>query len=114
MRVALLLLLALAPGCMSHHLARTVGERNGELRASFGGPFFSNLGAPIPLPNLAVGGRYGLTDGFDLDGDLSITGLAYGTIGLTVGGVGQIVRELIERPGIHPLDPVASRTKELK
>lgn len=25
---------------------------------------------------------------------------------------GQIVRELIERPGIHPHDPVASRTKD--
>lgn len=24
---------------------------------------------------------------------------------------GQIIREFIERPGIHPLDPVASRTK---
>jgi (2Fe-2S) ferredoxin len=24
---------------------------------------------------------------------------------------GQLVRDFIERPGIHPLDPVASRTK---
>jgi hypothetical protein len=25
---------------------------------------------------------------------------------------GQIVREYVERPGIHPSDPVASRTKD--
>jgi (2Fe-2S) ferredoxin len=25
---------------------------------------------------------------------------------------GQIIREFIERPGIHPMDPIASRTKE--
>jgi hypothetical protein len=82
-----------APGCAMHHLARTVGEGNGELRASAGGPFFSNLGAPVPLPNLVVAGRYGLTDGFDLDGGLSVTGLFYGTIGLQLGAVGQLVRE---------------------
>lgn len=95
-RLALALLLlasaSLAPGCAMHHLARTVGEGNGEVRASVGGPFFSNLGAPIPIPNLVVSGRYGLTDGFDLDAGLSVTGLFYGTIGLQLGAVGQLVR----------------------
>lgn len=90
---AALALASLVPGCAMHHLARTVGEGNGEVRASAGGPFFSNLGAPIPLPNVVVSGRYGLTDGFDLDGGLSLTGLAYGVVGLQLGAVGQLVRE---------------------
>jgi hypothetical protein len=83
----------LAAGCSMHRLARTVGQGNGEVRASVGGPFFSNLGAAIPLPNLVVGGRYGATDGFDVDAQVSVTGMAYGTIGLALGGVGQLVRE---------------------
>lgn len=93
MRVAVVLLsLVLGSGCAFRHLARTVGEGNGEVRASVGGPFFSNV-APIPLPNLQVGGRYGLTDGFDLDADLSLIGLAYGIVAFDVGAVGQIYRE---------------------
>jgi len=71
---AALALVLLASGCGMRHLARTVGEGNAKVRASVGGPMFSNLGAAIPLPNVQVGGRYGLTDGFDLDADLSLHG----------------------------------------
>lgn len=92
--LAAVVLGAIAPGCAMHHLARTVGEGNGEIRASVGGPFFSNLGGvAIPLPNLVAGGRYGLTEGFDLDGGISVTGLFFGDLGLQVGGVGQLLRE---------------------
>ncbi len=93
MRTTLLgLSLLLASGCAFRHVARTVGEGNAEVRASVGGPFFSNL-APIPIPNLQVGGRYGLTDGFDLDADVSVLAAAYGIVAFDVGAVGQIYRE---------------------
>lgn len=54
---------------------------------------FSNLGAPIPLPNLQVGARVGLTEEVDVDGNVSLLGPAYGVVALDVGAVGQIVRE---------------------
>ena len=89
----LLLLLGLTcVGCGMRNLARTIGEGNGELRASVGGPIFSNLGVPMPLPNLQIGGRYGLTEGFDVDGDISLLGLGYGIVAFNAGAVGQIYR----------------------
>jgi hypothetical protein len=90
--IAAAALLAL-PGCMMHHLARTVGAGNGELSASVGGPMMSNLGFTIPIPNLVVNGRVGATDGFDVVGGVSVTGLFYETMGLHLGGVAQVVRE---------------------
>src|SRR5690606_31750640 len=46
----------MATACSSRQLARTMGEGNGEARVSVGGPFFSNIGSTIPIPNVAVGG----------------------------------------------------------
>lgn len=96
MRALLFISLALfSQACATRNLARTIGEGEGELRASVGGPLVSNLGAPLPLPNLSVGGRYGVTEGFDVDANLSLTGTLFGLIGFDLGAVGQ----LYEDPG---------------
>ncbi|HLT29535.1 MAG TPA: hypothetical protein VK013_05805 [Myxococcaceae bacterium] len=91
-RVLLLAALALTAttGCASRHLARTVGAGNSEARVSIGGPLFSNLGAPIPLPNVALGGRYGVADGWDVDGNVSLLGAAVGVAYLDPGVVKQL------------------------
>jgi hypothetical protein len=63
--------------CAPANLSRTLGAGNTELRAALGGPVFQNLGAPIPAPNLHLGGRVGLTDWMDLDGNLNLTATAF-------------------------------------
>ena len=83
----------LGAGCAGRHLARTVGQGHGEVRAGVGGPLLSNLGPPIPLPNLAVQGRYGLTDWLDVDGGVSVLGLAYGLFVIDAGLVAQLYRQ---------------------
>ena len=92
-RILLLAALTLAAtsGCASRHLARTVGAGNGEARVSVGGPLFDNLGAPIPMPNVALGGRYGVADGWDLDGNVSLLAAAVGVAYLDAGVVRQLL-----------------------
>lgn len=93
-RLSLVLSLVLASvvstGCASRHLARTVGAGNGEARVSVGGPLFSNLGTPIPMPNVALGGRYGVADGWDVDGNVSLLAAAVGVAYLDPGVVKQL------------------------
>jgi hypothetical protein len=59
-------------GCTASHNARTVGDENLAIEASFGGPFFQDLGFPMPIPNLLVGARYGITEYFDVSGSLNL------------------------------------------
>ena len=84
------LLLSLGAGCASRQLARTVGAGRGEARVSLGGPFLTNLGPAIPLPNIAVGGRYGIADGWDVDGNFSVLGAAFGTVYVDPAVVAQL------------------------
>ncbi|MBX3273813.1 MAG: hypothetical protein KF729_26350 [Sandaracinaceae bacterium] len=80
-------------GCGFRHLARTVGEGRGELRASLGGPFLGALSGPLLVPSLRAGGRYGVTDGLDVDGSLALDPLVFGVLALDAGLVGQLYRE---------------------
>lgn len=86
-------LVALLPGCGFRHLARTVGEGHGELRVSTGGPFTGAAGAPLMVPSMRAGGRYGLTDWLDIDGTLAIDPFAFGVLGLDAGLVAQLYRQ---------------------
>jgi len=79
-------------GCAARQGARTVGAGNLELNASVGGPIFSNLGAPLPMPLAHLGGRYGLTDGTDLLAGFHATAAAYGVAGVDAGANVQLVR----------------------
>jgi hypothetical protein len=86
--------LALAStGCGMRNLARTIGRGRGELRATLGGPTLSAPGITFPIPSVRVGGRYGMTDWLDLDGDLTLDPLVLGVLAVDVGVVGQIYRE---------------------
>ena len=67
-----------------------MGEGNGEVRVSAGGPFFSNIGSTIPIPNVAVGGRYGVADGWDVDGNVSVLAAAMGVAYVDPGVVRQL------------------------
>lgn len=59
-------LLLLLPACAATHPVRTVGQGNLGLEASLGGPLTTNLGAPVPMPSVFVGGSYGLRDDLDV------------------------------------------------
>ena len=63
---------------------------SGEARVSLGGPFLTNLGPTIPLPNVSVGGRYGVADGWDVDGNFSVLGAAFGTVYVDPAVVAQL------------------------
>jgi hypothetical protein len=70
----LLVALANAAACTTTHTVRTVGQGNFGVEASFGGPMFTNLGGAIPMPNLFVGGRYGVLDDLDVSAAYNLTG----------------------------------------
>ena len=59
--------------CTTTHSARTVGKDNLGLEASLGGPITTSLGAPIPIPNLFLGARYGLLDDLDISVNYNLT-----------------------------------------
>lgn len=88
-----LALAASAIGCAAPNLSRTVGRGNYELRGSLGGPFFGNLGKPIPLPQVYVGGRYGVTDWMDVDANFGVVAAAYGIWAMDVAGNFQLHRK---------------------
>src|SRR5262245_35283690 len=68
--------------CAPRAPARTLGVGHAEVAGSLGGPLFANLGPPLPLPLLDVGGRYGVTDDVDVLGDVHVTSAVYGVAGL--------------------------------
>lgn len=59
-------------GCAPSHAGRTVGKGVLQAEANLGGPFVKNLGPPVPIPNLPVGARYGLTDRIDVSSHLNL------------------------------------------
>lgn len=58
-------------GCLPSHAGRTLGKGALQAEVGLGGPIFNNLGAPIPMPSLPVGARYGLVDGLDVSGHIN-------------------------------------------
>lgn len=85
-------LLAALAACAPRAPARTLGRGRSEVAASLGGPLFGNLGAPLPLPMAAVGGRHGVTDAIDAIGHVQITAAAYGVAGGDLGAAYQLLR----------------------
>ena len=61
-----LVVLAIA-GCSITRNVRPVGAGNAAAGLSLGGPFFTNLGPPVPVPLIALFGRYGVTNRLDVD-----------------------------------------------
>lgn len=88
----LVAMLALTQGCAGQNLSRTVGKGNGEVHASLGGPFFERLGPAIPVPNVNVGGRYGVHEIVDVDASVNLLAAAYGILAIDAAAVIQLLR----------------------
>jgi hypothetical protein len=61
-----------ASGCAPSHAGRTVGKGILQAEGSVGGPFVTNLGAAVPVPNVPVGARYGITDRVDISSHVNL------------------------------------------
>ena len=92
MRSAFVLAWLAAAACAPRAPARTLGVAHAEAATSFGGPLFANLGPTIPLPMLAVGGRYGVAGKLDVSADVNITSAVYGVGGGDLGATYQLAR----------------------
>lgn len=78
--------------CAAPNLSRTVGRGNGELHVSAGGPLFATLGPTIPVPHANVGGRYGVTDWMDVDGNIDALALAFQIWAMDLAASFQLLR----------------------
>lgn len=67
-----------AASCAPSHAGKTVGRGVLQAEGSLGGPFFDNLGVTIPMPNLPLGARYGVTDQIDVNAHLNALPLVMG------------------------------------
>ncbi len=59
--------------CTSTLPVRTVGKGNSALEVTGGGPLFSDLGVTIPMPNLLIGWRYGMSKEVDISAHYNLT-----------------------------------------
>jgi len=84
----LLLMTSLLIGaCAPTHAGRTLGKGVLQLEGNFGGPFVKNLGPSIPVPNMPVGARYGVTNRMDVAAHLNALPLVMGGFMALDGGV---------------------------
>ncbi len=82
-----------AAGCAAPNLSRTVGRGNWELHVSHGGPLLRPPGwPPVPFGHTHIGGRYGLSDRVDIDGNLNLLPLGVGLLQVDTAVVLQIFR----------------------
>jgi hypothetical protein len=82
--------------CAPSHAGRTLGRGTLQIEGGLGGPFFTNFGGAIPVPNIPLGVRYGVTDRLDVHGHANILPLVIGGfLALDAGVTWAIVR----RPG---------------
>ena len=91
-------------GCGTLNAARPMDAGQHRVGVTFGGPFTTALGPPIPVPNLIVEGRSGIEPiaekPVDLNYGLNITGIAFGQLGLHGGASIHLVENDGWRPGI--------------
>lgn len=76
--VSVACLLLLAGACAPTHAGRTVGRGVLQVEGALGGPFIENLGPPIPVPNLPIGARYGVTDRIDVAAHVNVLPMIMG------------------------------------
>ena len=86
---ALLALGALASGCGTLNGAQPLSEGEHMMGVTFGGPVLMALGPPIPVPNLVLEGRSGMSriggHPFDVNYGLNLTAGAFGVMGIHGG-----------------------------
>jgi hypothetical protein len=72
------IVLSAAAGCAPSHAGRTVGKGILQAEGSIGGPFVTNLGGAVPVPNIPVGARYGVADRIDLSSHVNLLPIIMG------------------------------------
>jgi hypothetical protein len=60
--------------CTSVYQGRTIGKGKMAVETTFGGPILTDLGVPLPVPNLFTGFRYGLRNDFDIAAQYNVLG----------------------------------------
>lgn len=70
----LLMSLVLLVSCTSVYQGRTIGKGKMAVETTLGGPILTNLGFPLPVPNLFTGLRYGLRNDLDIAAQYNILG----------------------------------------
>ncbi len=65
-------------GCAPSHAGRTLGREVIQFEGGLGGPMVTNLGGAIPVPNVPLGVRYGVTDRTDVSGHVNLLPLFMG------------------------------------
>ncbi len=65
-KTILLLCLVLLLGCTATNQVRTIGKGKFGIEATLGGPVTTSLGPPVPMPNIFLGGRYGILQDLDV------------------------------------------------
>ena len=75
--------------CGTMNAARPLDAGHHQVGVTFGGPFTTQLGPPIPVPNIVVEGRSGLDPlgalPIDINYGLNVTPLLFGVTGLHTG-----------------------------
>ena len=96
-------------GCGTMNAARPLDPGDHMVGVTFGGPFTTSLGPPIPVPNLMIEGRSGLEPigGKPVDVNYGVNALAaaFGLIGLHGGAT----MHFLEQDGARPALSVTER-----
>ena len=91
-------------GCGTFNAARPMEQGEHQVGVTFGGPFTTTLGPPIPVPNIIVEGRSGVQPvagkPVDLNYGLNTTAIAFGLMGLHGGASIHLVEGHGWRPNV--------------
>ena len=83
--ILILLSLVLLISCAAHTNLEPVGKGNISGNVNIGGPIIKIFGIKMPVPYATVGANYGLTNKFDLNGNLHLFSLGYKIFGFDFG-----------------------------
>lgn len=84
---------ALLTSCATIHAVRPLRRGQQQVNVSLGGPLFTNLGFPMPVPLLSVNYLYGLTNDLSVGGTAYVTDALFGTGHFEANGIWQIVNQ---------------------
>ena len=91
-------------GCGTFNAARPMEQGEHQVGVTFGGPFTTTLGPPIPVPNIIVEGRSGVQPvagkPVDINYGLNTTAIAFGLMGLHGGASIHLVEGHGWRPNV--------------
>jgi len=108
-KIILIIVAVFSLACGALNNARPLDKGQHRVGATFGGPVLTQLGPPIPVPNLIIEGKSGLSPlrgkPLDVNYGLNSTALAFGTIGVHAG-VSQL---MLEQKGWIPSVAVTER-----